>query len=49
MGAQNINYPLGIIMMSRITNKIEKDVNGKPINPGGYYIPHVIVANNFKF
>ena len=47
VGVKNINYPLGIVMMSRIDN-VQPVPNDPAANIGGYYLPQIIVANNFK-
>ena len=38
----------GIVMMDFVANEL-KTVEGIPTNPGSYYLPGVIVNNNFKF
>ena len=41
IGASNLAGPTGIIMMDRVSNNRE--------NAAGYYLPQIIVANNFKW
>lgn len=42
IGANNLAGPTGIIMMDRVSNDKEN-------NPAGYYLPQIIVSNNFKW
>ena len=39
----------GIVMMDFVANKLETDTNGNPTNAGSYYLPGVIINNNFMF
>lgn len=39
----------GIVMMDFVANTLEYDDDGNPKNAGSYYLPGVIVNNNFKF
>lgn len=44
IGTKNIEGPLGIVLMDRVADATTKSTN-KP----GYYLPQLIVANNFRF
>ena len=39
----------GIVMMDFVANKLATDANGNPTNAGSYYLPGVIINNNFMF
>ena len=41
IGADNLTGPLGIVLMDRVDND-------KNENPAGYYLPQIIVNNNFR-
>lgn len=39
----------GIVMMDFVANQLTTDNEGNPANAGSYYLPGVIINNNFKF
>ena len=39
----------GIVMMDFVANELTKDANDNPTNAGSYYLPGVIINNNFMF
>lgn len=41
--------PTGIVMMDYVAKELTYDTNGEPTNSGSYYLPGVIIANNFKY
>ena len=48
-GMEQMTGPTGIVMMDYVAKELTYDTNGEPTNSGSYYLPGVIIANNFKY